>query len=175
MKCNGNGCKKDLDASKMSFAKNLDGEYPKSGLLYCPQCAEEEYQRKLLVDYLHNGFIYKGYYKGDNSRNDKREVKRLMGLINTQISNLRKDAYTCEQIRLILEYMLTKENVEFGESILGLVPYYYVKTSKYHRQLFKIGNSKTYGYIEPTKVDMSNKPAHKPNKSALRLTNMESV
>lgn len=174
MKCS--GCKKDFDISTMTYARNENGEYPKSSKnYYCKPCEEEVYQRKVLVEYLHRGFIYKGYYKGDKSKADKDAVSRLMKLVNTQIANLKKEGYTYLQIRLILEYMINKENIEFNDTILGLIPHYYIKTSKYHSELHRIATSKSYGYIPPSKKVEDNRPAHRPNRNALRVTSMDSI
>lgn len=174
MKCS--GCKKDFDISTMTYARNENGEYPKSSKnYYCKPCEEEVYQRKVLVEYLHRGFIYKGYYKGDKSKADKDAVSRLMKLVNTQIANLKKEGYTYLQIRLILEYMINKENVEFNDTILGLIPYYYIKTSKYHSELHRIATSKSYGYIPPSEKVEDDRPAHRPNRKAIKVTNMELI
>ena len=174
MKCT--GCKKEFDKSVMTNARNEYGEYPKASKnYYCKPCEEQEYQRKVLVEYLHRWFIYKGYYKDDNSRANKAEVSRIMKLVNTQISNLKKEGYTYLQIRLILEYMINKENVEFSDSILGLVPYYYVKTSTYHNTLHRIATSKSYGYIPPSEEVIDNRPPHRPNKKAIKITNIELI
>lgn len=176
MKCN--GCKNDFDKSKLMHARNENGERAKTGMYYCAACESIEFQRKLLVDYLHKGFIHYGYYKDsniDNSNANKNARNRLMGMINKQIQNLKNEGYSYEQIRIIVDFMITKERVEFSDTILGLVPYYYMRTSKFHNELFKIGSRKTFGYIEPSLVDMSNVPAHKPNKKALRLTDISQL
>ena len=172
MKCQ--GCKKDFDKSVMTKARDLNGQYPKSSRnYYCKPCEEQEYQRKILVEYLHQGLIYKGYYKNDGTNEDKTVKDKIMGLINTQILNLKKSGYTYLQIRLIVEYMINKENVEFSDNILGLVPYYYVKTSRYHNDLYRISTSKSYGYIPPSEEVIKKKPAHRPNKKAIKVSNME--
>lgn len=168
------GCKKDFDKSVMTNARNVKGEYPKASKnYYCKPCEEQEYQRKLLVDYLHKWFMYKGYYKYDNSPEDKIVVDKIMKLINSQIANLKKDGYTYLQIRLIVEFILDKENVEFTDGILGLVPYYYVRTSKYHNDLHRIATSKSYGYIPPNEEVEVNRHVHRPNRKAIRVSNME--
>lgn len=172
-------CKKEFDKSEMTLARNEYGEYPKSSkYLYCKPCEEQEYQRKVLVEYLHRLFICNNYYndtKVDKSSNNKKECQRLMKLIGTQIKNLYDDGFSYQQIRLIVDYILNKEKVEFSDSILGLVPYYYVRTSKYYNELYRITNSKTFGYIPAPNEDKLQRPAHKPNKKAVQKVSIEMV
>ena len=174
MKCC--GCKRDFDKSEMTNARNEKGEYPKSSKnYYCKPCEEQEYQRKVLVEYLHRWFIYKGYYQDNKTKANKDAQGRLMKMVNTQISSLKKEGYSYIQIRLIIEYMISKENVEFNDSILGLVPFYYMKTSRYHNELHRIATSKSYGYIPPSEEEVIDRPAHKPNKKAVKVTSMDLI
>ena len=120
MKCS--GCKKDFDISVMTNARNEKGEYPKSSKnYYCRPCEDQDYQRKVLVEYLHRWFIYKGYYQDNKTKANKDAQSRLMKMVNTQISSLKKEGYSYIQIRLIIEYMINKEGVEFNDSILGSI------------------------------------------------------
>lgn len=173
MKCH--KCKKEFELNELTTARNAKGERPKSktAKLYCKFCEQEQYNNAILIEYLHQWFLYKGYY--DNSHATKESRKRYMALINTQISNLLKNGYSSQQIKLILEYMIQKEGIEFSDTILGLVPYYYSKTSKYYTELFNIGQSKKYGYIKPTRVDESKRMKYKPNRESLRMTNIETL
>lgn len=163
MKCK--KCKKDFDRSQLTTARQADGQYASGNVYYCSTCEEEIYQRNLLVDYMDRLFIYKGYYKDlkvDKSKINKSSRNRLMVLVNSQIKNLRDNAYSYKQIRIILDYMLTRENVEFSDSILGLVPYYYVKTGKHYNELARIASRKSYGSIPAPNESRLTKPAHKP-------------
>lgn len=173
MKCC--SCKNEFDKSELTRARNVKGVYAKSGNYYCIPCEEQEYQRKILVDYIDKWFIFKNYYNNSKTEPNKSARNRLMALVNTQISNLKKDGYTYLQIKLIIEHMIHKENVEFTDTILGLVPYYYMRTSRYHTDLYRIATSETYGYIEPSEYVERNLPPHKPNKKALRITDIESL
>lgn len=173
MKCH--KCKKEFKESELMTARNAKGVRPKSktAKLYCGKCEKEQYDNAVLVEYLHQGFLYKGYY--DNSNVTRASRKRYMALVNTQISNLLKNGYSSNQIKLILDYMIQKEGIEFSDAILGLVPYYFTKTSKYYTELFNISQSKKYGYIKPTKVDESKRRKYKPDRSSLRMTDIETL
>ena len=174
MKCN--GCKKDFDKNHLTLARNLEGNLPKSSkTYYCFPCEEQEFQRKILIEYLHQCFLANGYYNSSKAQANLDAKKRLMALVSTQIANLKKDGYSYIQIRLICDYMMNKENIPFSETILGLVPYYLVKTSRYHTELFRIGQGKIYGFIEPEKLTKLNTNIHKPNRKSLKITNMESL
>lgn len=173
MKCH--KCKKEFKESELMTARNAYGIRPKgkTANLYCSRCEQEQYDNAVLVECLHQGFLQNGYY--DNSNATRESKKRYMGLVNTQISNLLRNGYTSNQIKLILDYMVQKEGIEFSDSILGLVPYYFVQTSKYYTEMFNISQSKKYGYIKPTKVDESKKRRYKPDRSALKMTNIETL
>lgn len=173
MKCH--KCKRDFDISQLTTARNEKGKksISKTANLYCSTCELEQYNNALLVDYLHQWFIYKGYY--DTTNNTREAKKRYMGLVNTQISNLLKNGYSSVQIKLICEFMLEKEGLEFTDSILGLVPYYFTRVSEYHTELFRISTSKKFGYIQPTTVEESKRRRYKPDRSGLRITNMETL
>ena len=172
-------CKKQFDISELTLARNEKGEYPKtSKKLYCRACEEQEYQRKVLIDYLHRLFIQNKYYNDvsiDKSLANKKEYQRLMRIIASQIKSLNDDGFSYQQIRLIIQYMLTKESIEFSDTMLGLVPYYYSKTSKYYNELYRISNSKTFGSIPAPKEDRITRPAHKPNKRAVQKISIEMV
>lgn len=172
-------CKKAFDISEMTLARNEKGEYPKASKnFYCKPCEEQEYQRKILIDYIHKLFISNNYYNDssiDKSPANKKEYQRLMRVVATQIKNLNDDGFSYQQIRLIVHYMLTKERIEFSDTILGLVPYYYVRTSKYYNELYKISNSESFGYIPAPQEERLTRPAHKPNKRAVQKISIDMV
>jgi hypothetical protein len=158
-------CKKDFDKSQLTTVRQANGVYAKGVAGYCRPCELEQYQRNMLVDYIHRLFIYKGYYndpKIDKSKANRNEINRLMKMINSQIKSLCESNFTYEQIRLILDYMLTRESIEFSDSIMGLVPYYYVRTSKHYNDLYRIGTQKSYGSIPAPVEERITRPAHKP-------------
>ena len=170
MKCK--KCKKDFDKTQLTTTRQANGEYAKGTAYYCGTCEEEIYKRNVLLDYIDRLFIYKGYYKDlktDKSKVNKDKRNRLMALVNSQIKNLCDNGYEYEQIRVILDYMLTKENIEFSDSILGLVPYYYIRTGKHYNELTRIASRRSYGSIPAPNESRLTKPAHKP-KTTNRIT-----
>lgn len=166
-------CKKE--AAVLKNARNAYGVRPKSKTAnkYCIKCEEDVYQLNLLKEYLHKWFIKEGYYEQSDSGSSER--KRIMAMIHSQIKNLKdKDGFSYEQIKMICIYILEIEKKSFTENILGLVPFYYMKTKQLNNELWVINNSKKYGKIKEKVIKTSTK-IHKPNKQALRLSNMEDM
>lgn len=166
-------CNKVFNSSELVTARNAKGIRSTGAKAnkYCLPCEEEVYQRAVLKDIFDNRFMQLGYYR----KSDKTIRNKYLGLISTLLSKLESDNYTPTQIRLILEYMIDKKNIEFDENILLLVPYNFSEVRKYHNELYRIATSKTYGYIEPEEEVLKVRPPHRPNRKAIKITNMDLI
>lgn len=171
MKCD--KCGKEFDAKDLVKARNAKGirATSKKAKVYCVPCEQLVYEKAIIKDVFDQRFMELGYYKAS----DLGVRGKYMGMIEVFLQKLENESYTMTQVKLILEYMVTNKKIELDEHTLLLVPYNYVEVSKYHNELYRIATSKSYGYIPPTDEEVVVKPPHRPNKKAIRVTNMELI
>ena len=139
-----------------------DGTMPKSknAKKYCPSCYQEEMYRRQTIDY-----YYSLYGR-----------KIVPSLVTARISSLHKQSkLTYMQIFYTTKYLLEIQNVEFSDEFILLIESACWKAMKHYSQVYRLQSAKRFDDIPTIKIDQSNKPAHKPNKSNLRITDMASV
>lgn len=160
VKCSvcGNKYNKDL-LRNMPLA---DGTMPKSksAKKYCPNCYQDEMYRRQTIDYYYN--LY--------------DRKVVPSLITSRISSLHKQSkLTYMQIFYTTKYLLEIQNVPFTDDFILLIESACWRAMKHYSQVYKLQGAKKFGDIGTVKIDQTNKPPHRPNRSNLRITDMASV
>ena len=166
-------CNEEFNKQELVKARDAKGKraVSKSAKNYCVSCEQLVYDRAVIEDVFDQRFMELGYYKAK----DKGVRGKYISMIKTFLQKLENEGYTMTQVRRILEYMEGNKKITLDEHTLLLIPYNFVEVSKYHNELYRIATNKSYGYIPPTDEEVVVKPPHRPNKKAIKVTNIELI
>lgn len=166
-------CDEEFNKQDLVKARNAKGKraVSQSAKNYCVPCEQLVYDRAVIEDVFDQRFMELGYYKPT----DKGIRSKYIKMIKNFLQRLENEGYTMTQVKLILEYMIVKKKVVLDENTLLSIPYNFVEVSKYHNELYRIATSKSYGYIPPTDEEVVVKLPHRPNKKAIKVTNIELI
>lgn len=149
-------CKTEFNIEDIKPIVLGDGSNSKE--LYCKDCwLEAQYNVRL------NDYYYEISEKDPNALRELSRAKESSeGLTNFQIY------HTIKYIYEILE-------IPYDDYYAFKVGYYAMEAMKFYKHIDDLKKAKTYGDIPPVKIDQSNKPAHKPDKSRLRINNISDM